>query len=54
LCLSGSGSGVRWTAKKGRPLVRLSDQQKAQLAELQRTNALLDRIAAALERRAGS
>ena len=39
-------------SKKGWPLLRLADQQEAQLAELQRTNALLDRIATALERRA--
>ena len=42
------------TARGGWPLVRLADQQEAQLTELQRTNALLDRIAAALERRAGN
>jgi hypothetical protein len=33
------------------PLVRLADQHEEQLAELQRTNVLLDRIVAALERR---
>ena len=41
---------ARWMKEKG-PWVRLADQQQAQVAELQRTNALLDRIAVALERR---
>jgi hypothetical protein len=39
------------SAGGGWPLVRIADRQTAQLAELQRTNALLDRIAVALERR---
>lgn len=34
------------------PMVRLADQHQAQLAEIQRMNTLLDRIAVALERRA--
>ena len=39
------------SARGGWPLPRIADQQAAQVAELQRTNALLDRIAVALERR---
>lgn len=40
---------------KGRyPLGQTGQANDAQLAEMRRTNALLDRIAAALEKRAGA
>jgi hypothetical protein len=45
---------ARRSGATGWSFKRMIDAQEAQLAEMQRTNALLDRIAVALEKRAQS